>query len=295
MQKEPLGILVFAVTVMAMTSSFAKEGFYSVARDADGIWWGVKPDGTRFVPNGVAHVNLELGGPDAKTIKSAYGLRCLEKYGSQEGWITNTLTRLKDWGFNIICCDSDYNRIFKDGLAEAMGFGYAYGLYTHRPLQRGARRKDPNFCITPQDGIHCGLYFPNVFHPDYERITDEYCAEVCGKRKDDHALFGYFISNELAWWGRGGDMKSAEGMFDYVNEKLDLSHPARQALERIVAECGGDRESLATKEKFLETVAERYFSVNVAAIRRHDPNHMVLGCRFAGLNHPMLMRIAGKY
>jgi hypothetical protein len=29
-------------------------------------------------------------------------------------------------------------------------------------------------------------------------------------------------------------------------------------------------------------VAEKYFSVCAAAIRKHDPNHMILGCRFAG-------------
>ena len=288
-------VLASIAVFLAMATVSAKEGFYSVTRDADGIWWGVRPDGAKFVPNGVAHVNLDAGNPNAREVKSAYGQACLGKYGSSAAWTTNALARLRDWGFNIVCCDSDYDRLFKEGPAEAMGFGYAYGLYTHRPLQRGARRKDPNFCITPQDGITCGLYFPNVFHPDYERITDEYCAETCGKRKDDRALFGYFISNELAWGGRAGDMKSGEGLFDYVNEKLDSSHPARQALERIVAACGGDRTSPATKEKFLEAVAERYFSVNAAAIRRHDPNHLVLGCRFAGLVHPAVIRIAGKY
>ena len=288
-------VLASIAVFLAMATVSAKEGFYSVTRDADGIWWGVRPDGAKFVPNGVAHVNLDAGNPNAREVKSAYGQACLGKYGSSAAWTTNALARLRDWGFNIVCCDSDYDRLFKEGPAEAMGFGYAYGLYSHRPLQRGARRKDQNFCITPQDGITCGLYFPNVFHPDYERITDEYCAEACGKRKDDRALFGYFISNELAWGGRAGDMKSGEGLFDYVNEKLDPSHPARQALERIVAACGGDRTSPATKEKFLEAVAERYFSVNAAAIRRHDPNHLVLGCRFAGLVHPAVIRIAGKY
>ena len=32
--------------------------------------------------------------------------------------------------------------------------------------------------------------------------------------------------------------------------------------------------------------AERYFRTIAAAIRRHDPNHLLLGCRFAGLDAP---------
>ena len=69
---------------------------------------------------------------------------------------------------------------------------------------------------------------------------------------------------------RAQDSEIMVRIFDYVNEKLALSHPARQVLERIVAACGGDRTSPATKEKFLEAVAERYFSVNAAAIRRQN-------------------------
>jgi len=289
--KGLLGFMAWIGTVLAVQ---AAPGFYSVTQDKDGVWRGVRPDGTTFVPNGVVHVNLDAS-IDPDTRKSAYGERCRAKYGAEATWTTNTLMRLKDWGFNIIGCDSDYDRLFRDGPAAAMGFGYAYGLYTHRPLRQGACRRDMNYCITPQDGTHCGLYFPNVFHPDYARIVDTYCARECGRRKNDRALFGYYIANELAWWGRSEDHKSGEGLFDYVNTKLDAAHPARQALERIVAACGGDRDARTTKEKFLEAVAERFFRVNTEAIRRHDPNHLVLGCRFAGLNHPMLMRIAGKY
>ena len=54
----------------------------------------------------------------------------------------------------------------------------------------------------------------------------------------------------------------------------------------------------SVKLGFLRLAAERYFSATTAAIRRADPNHMVLGCRFAGGPsgiHPAVMVIAGKY
>ena len=46
-------ILSFLASAIALAAStlLANEGFYSVTRDADGIWWGVRPDGAKFVPN----------------------------------------------------------------------------------------------------------------------------------------------------------------------------------------------------------------------------------------------------
>ena len=51
------------------------------------------------------------------------------------------------------------------------------------------------------------------------------------------------------------------------------------------------------KRGFLRLAAERYFSVASAAIRRHDPNHLVLGARFAGLGgaDEVVWEVAGKH
>lgn len=47
---------------------------------------------------------------------------------------------------------------------------------------------------------------------------------------------------------------------------------------------------------YLRKVAERYFSVCVQAIRRYDKNHLILGCRFSGVNYPLyLWEINGKW
>ncbi|MBR3086942.1 MAG: hypothetical protein IKH04_11130, partial [Kiritimatiellae bacterium] len=51
-----------------------------------------------------------------------------------------------------------------------------------------------------------------------------------------------------------------------------------------------------TKVEFLRLAARRYFEVVAAAIRRHDPNHLLLGARFAGLSsaHQVVWEEAGK-
>ena len=48
---------------------------------------------------------------------------------------------------------------------------------------------------------------------------------------------------------------------------------------------------------FVRLAAERYFSAATAAVRRCDPNHLILGIRFAGLNGApdSVWEVAGKY
>ena len=55
--------------------------------------------------------------------------------------------------------------------------------------------------------------------------------------------------------------------------------------------------SNADKVAFLRHYAERYFAVACDAVRRHDPNHLILGCRFAGLEsaHPVVWEEAGRH
>lgn len=55
------------------------------------------------------------------------------------------------------------------------------------------------------------------------------------------------------------------------------------------------RELAATESAFTGVIAERYFSVVRRAILRHDPHHMILGCRFAGYAPPEVVAAAGRH
>jgi hypothetical protein len=135
-----------------------------------------------------------------------------------------------------------------------------------------------------------------VFHPGFEEYCDKFAAEHCAPNRDDRWLLGYFTDNELAWWGRGG---SATGLFDCAVQLPPESY-ARQAAEAFAGEHGvkpGQPVPDSVKHGFLKLAAEKYFSITTAAIRRHDPNHLLLGARFAGLHgaDPSVWEIAGKY
>ena len=53
-------------------------------------------------------------------------------------------------------------------------------------------------------------------------------------------------------------------------------------------------EGVVVTERWVRLVAEEYFRVCADAIRRHDPNHLVLGNRFAG-SAPDIWDIAGEH
>ena len=155
-----------------------------------------------------------------------------------------------------------------------------------------------------------GSAFPNVFHPKF----DEYCRyrawQSCTPHIGDPWLFGYFLDNELAWWGEGWGNLDA-GLFDVVMGKK-ATHTAKRALRGFLAQRYGDdiarfnrawgskvesfdrilesnsltgsetKTVLADKKAFAGLIGERYFGAITRAIREVDPNHIILGCRFAG-------------
>jgi hypothetical protein len=142
---------------------------------------------------------------------------------------------------------------------------------------------------------------------------------VCAPNKANQWLVGYFLDNELEWYGK--DYRP-DGLFREA-WKLSKDRPARKTwmefVQKEFADISGFNSAYGTSfkdfaaladdttphlavtgtgiacgKKWVRQVAETYFKACVEAIRRHDPNHLVLGCRFAG-QAPDIWDIAGKY
>jgi agarase len=147
--------------------------------------------------------------------------------------------------------------------------------------------------------------FPNVFSPDFKRYCEKECERVCVPLRDDPWFVGYFIDNELEWhpWtGKGpfGDaFAKAEGHSakTALVEFLAGKHSSPASFNAAWGMAISDFKELARMtelpsastdaakddvREFVRLAAEKYFSIAVAAIRKHDPNHMIMGCRFAG-------------
>jgi len=283
-------------------------GFFRVTQ-IDGRWWVIDPAGNGFLIIGTDHVSYQAGWCEALG-HSPYQRNCEAKYGNEDKWAAATVSRLLSWGFNSL------------GAADAQTTRYR-GL-AHTAFAAWGTE------FARIDGIAPRTWWtgvPNVFSPAFAAFCDEKAAEVCAPMRDDPWLIGWFLDNELEWYGSYGkafgDFSSPERPLLRDAFRKPPADPARQA---VIAQL---RRKYGTADRFnrawrtglrgldeLETlndlpapntkdahadalayvreVAERYFSVLTAAIRRHDPNHMVLGCRFAG-KPPEIWDIVGRY
>jgi hypothetical protein len=283
-------------------------GFFYTEQDSDGSWWAVDPLGRRFVVFGIDHVSY--GGHWCETL----GYRPHErkndaKYPNREAWAVETVERLQDWGFNMTCGGS--SNIRHRGLAHALTINVG-------SIMAGL---GDEFDITPNERRPCSA-FPNVFHPQFRSWCEYRVQEVCSKDVDNPWVFGYFIDNELAWWGRG---RPHSGLFDAVLKK-DPTHSAKLALRDFLsAQAQGDiavfnrqwqqelqsfeqilaldalpdasPEQARIKTEFLALIADIYFRTVREVYDQVDTKHMLMACRFAGIEggHEVVWKTAGKY
>ncbi len=283
----------------------ASTNFFRAAT-VDGRDWIVAPDGNRQLFLGIDHVR-PFGWKDRMLGFDVYGRFVETNYPTKEAWLDETLGRLGDWGFNTLANHCDEPMLRHRGLAHTITL-YLGGKF--------ARGKDPDRWITKWTGPCTG--FPNVFHPDFERVIRERARELCAPHRDDPDLMGWFLDNELKWWGSADKARKDLTLFDTVRA-LPPEHTARKALEEFLTNRKTSHRDTETqsepvdenlcasvplcgtndlREGFLRLVAERYFSVLCAAIREADPNHMILGCRFAApftATHPVLWEVAGQH
>jgi hypothetical protein len=278
-----------------------RTGFFHVEQ-LQGAWWVIAPNGEGFYAIGTDH--CRYGGHWCEKLGYApYGKVTQAVYGSEEKWAAVATDRLKAWNFNLLgagCSESCRYR----GLAHTEFLSLGSGYAAFDPLVKQ---------------VHW-TGFPNVFSPRWEQWCDKAAWRACRPHRDDPWLFGYFLDNELEWWGKTGqDVGLA-----LEAAKLPPDNPAKQALVNLLRAKYHHLASLnqawgasysswqelatapeltarhreAQRQDFLAFVAlaaERYFQVACQAVRRHDPNHMILGCRFAGDAPPGVWEAAGKY
>jgi len=230
---------------------FRPSGYFRTA-EHDGAAWLIDPDGGRFLSKGVNNVKFD---PDQVqgTGRAPYADACRAKYGSESAWRSAIATRLAGWRFNTVGAWSDATLTTAGARPLAatpnldLGMSFAWGLNDRNP---GAPRQ----------------HFPDVFDPAFAAHAQARAQELCAPHADNGCILGWFIDNELRW---GPDWRGPEELL-----ALFLALPPDTPGHAAAA-------SETDSDAFAARVAERYFAVTVAAIKAADPNHLVLGCRFA--------------
>lgn len=225
------------------------KSFYRVEK-REGKWWFIAPEGQEFWSIGMNHIDsAALRFPDSQQVWES------EFENSQRRWLESVATDLLDWGFNtigwtqeVVIINDDYHRHSRPFTFEE--YQWAGMPYCH---------------LLPFTEAHqwqVEVRQPDIMSPHFDEWCDYVARDECARFRDDPKLIGYFYCDCPQW------VHSRPG-----NEwRGTLADP--------------ELLKTAAGRKQLSAIAERYYKVTHDAIRRYDPNHLILGDRWEA-NEPL--------
>ncbi len=205
-----------------------------------------------------------------------------------EIWKKMMTGQLKHYGMNTLGNWSD-SRLFDDGAIP-----YVTSL--------------PEF---PATKIKTFRDFPDVFSEEYQ-MEARRCASLLKEHKDDPMMVGYFLRNEPGWafvdhlvladevLYNPAKTACKEKLIGYLKEKYktietlngtwgcalksfdDFYEPKKEV-------SGWSKEAKADLKDFSKKMLRAYVEIPSRECREIDPNHMILGMRWAWISDPDLV------
>ncbi|MBP6508222.1 MAG: hypothetical protein KA257_11720 [Opitutaceae bacterium] len=239
-------------------------GFFRVGQTHSGQWWLLDPEGRPFFARAVHGVQARVEA------------------------LHDPAARLRAWGFNTLGGGSD-RLYFEEGLAflTAVDFCTGDGL-----IQLG------------------GVRLPDVFAAEWPERAHARAAEVCPPLAEQRELIGWLTDDQPRWplapaAARPGLLQTClslepslaayhaawefalalhGGRLETLAKAWGVVLPNKAALRELTRSEQGilSRGHLRDDARWAQEFARRYFGPATAAIRAHDPNHLVLGCRWQG-------------
>lgn len=234
---------------------------------------------------------------------SPYHRNSEKLFGTEAAWAADVAGKLRAWGFNTVGQSDRSEEMARQGLAYA-------------PILRMGQGFSGIAAIVPRT-FWTG--FPDVFDPWFERYCRMVAENQCRPWRDDPRLLGYYIDNELEWFGKDGkpwslftsammlgpESAAKKAAVAYLRKRYPAISDFARAWQ-CSASSWAELESpwrlpeprtpgaICDADGFVRLCAERYFSITAAAIRRADPNHLILGSRFAWVAPEPAWREAGR-
>lgn len=289
-------------------------GFFRYEKVGD-KWWFVTPDGNLFWSLGVTGIRPKNDKTDVTQVQgreylfdylpekdgayatawvgddkfSFYYLNLLRKYGKIDNWRSTVFDRLNRWGINTIGNWSEDSLLYQSTI----------------PFTKSFDTKIP--------GYAAGHGVSDFFHPGWASAVDSVLSEAL-RFKDNKYLLGYFVDNEQGW-GKGDFSGFLETLSDSSRsrgvwvEMLQQKYKTVEKLnlQRKTSFSSWDEVRLLKDRNifpklqeeivaFETAFAAQYFSVVSSTLKKYDPNHLYLGCRFTRQPKPWhIMQTAGKY
>jgi hypothetical protein len=302
-----IGVLFINMTGWSQATRFipktikGSQSYFRVGKTTEGQWWFITPEGTPFYYKGVCAVNRAgtMGGRRAKP--GAYAATIDSKYNypqSPDAFVEGTFSHLRNHGFNALGAWAT-----EEFFNKGMPFTEIIEFFKEGPF-------------LPQTGK--GEPLPDIFSKEWEINADRKTRALCTPLRYSKDLIGYFTDNEIGF-GKAEDNVFNPGFqtgqldFSLLRNVLGMdtaseAHKAAWALlmekyqndaaklkqawganfnspvdfkmlnETKVRFTGEAYEEDA--EAFSKLYAEQYFKITRDLIKRYDPNHLIMGCRF---------------
>jgi hypothetical protein len=283
-------------------------------REINGAWWFVDPDAKPFVSLGLNHVEapLMLGDHNRSRTLKRYGddFACEDGSWNPDGeaprkWLTRVRTDMRQWGFNTF----GYHTLApRDMLGSGLYHVQRAGAYGIEPYRRNPVR-------------------PDLFSPACAAEIERRVAQVCTLSRTDPFCLGYAFADCPPW---SSPEPNQQGLHPWVAAlaSAPASTPGKQAwmshllaryddvatVARVYGLGGQTWDEVASVDDWstvgdpaavqadstgmLAQLAERWYSLHAATVRREDPHRLILGdkllCDPSGLPD-YLLPILAKY
>ena len=297
-----LALLLIVIAGCQVVKPGAKKPFVLAPSDiyvrlklVDGKWWFFKGD-KQFLSLGVNCVLPE----DRSNMRDPQRYNVLSRHNNDpRQWASDTVTRLWKWKFTTVAAWS----------SDVMYTNTS--MYHSRVINFGEWGQNDSRLI-------------DVFSDRYAQEIDREAAKSVAPHASNTYLIGYFISNELPWYGeRGwptsqkislltrylklstnapGKHKAIAFLKDYYKndpkafaaEWVTEAQSFDDLLTNSIIEPRAPTAKLAVA-KWAGLVADQYFKLCTEAVHTYDPNHLILGCRFAQRAYVPVMEACGRY
>lgn len=281
---------------------------YITVQESEGIWWFVDPEGNRFVSLGVNHIepHLWLAPYNRKNTIEKYGKDFIDADGTfnphgdaARRWIDSQIVVCRELGFNT--------------FAKHTHPAIPHHLYREKMFYMASLETAPLGSWRLKRGE---TSLPDVFSSDFEQFLEKRVIEVCEKHRESKNLLGYFYVDVPFWetvpglfcgdndimiypWInaiiKGGEYTPGKlRWIEHLKQRYHSAEAAARSWGITVSPAYGiswdylarlstwfhpvDKErARADMKSFMALIAERWYQLHHDQIRKHDPNHLILG------------------
>jgi hypothetical protein len=227
-------------------------GFYYVKK-INNRWWLIDP-------NGYAGINMAATSYPSTNVQTYYDITKALGFNGTGSFLSNE-NQTRD----------SYN------LQNFNTFSYTRRLN----FFLGYKNVRKNYYTTPTD-VQGSLSYILVYDPQFEIYCNNLASTTVTPYKNERHLLGYFTDNEINF---------NQDQLQFLVRDLPAGDPSRDSALVFAAKKGltatdcinyTSKVTEDIKKEFATLLAERYYRIVSAAIRKYDTNHLTLGSRLHG-------------